>query len=712
MPEWAREPMLRAKVGDQPPLAEGNVDRESGILRGVQVLKRGETIDGRMEIDDQFMREVVDAGNAQKFGLKVHFDHPRERGEGVGTFIGRGKQFRIEDDAVRADLHLSKASAKSPVGNLYDYMLEQSDEDPGAFSPSIHFRPKTLDYRLDANGDLQVDAEGNPLPPMPRLDVLFSFDIVDEGAATDAMFSANHAAPSNEKEPTMADSKKDGAAAVVEKPEEQALSAAGPTSKPAKPSVDEEKLRAEMRAEENARILDITTAAEQLGLQEEGKKLVADVDMGYAQACKVLLKASHEKQQATLDTHSDIDTSRIQHVPGGDASDKFSTACTDGIVLRAFPDVANSFGEQRCSTARNFRGMRLSDLLRTCLQRRGEKVEGLTIDELMQRQVRLGFSGGHSTSDFPLLLADVANKSLQIGFNEQEVTWPRWCRQGSVNDFKQFRVLRISELDNLKLVPEGDEYKYATGAEEQEAGQAYTYGELVAFTRQAMINDDLDALTRLPRDRGAAARRLPDDLVYNHLMAGATGPAMGDGSDMFTASRTVTDSEGNSYNNYNYDTGTDTALDASNAQTALQTAWLLMRKLKSMRGNSIDLSPSYILIPPELWFVANQFIQSAGDPAAEKSSAVINPVRGLVKDIIISERLSNTSRYSNASATAWYLGTNMLESIRVVFLNGVEQPFLAQEEGFTIDGMRWKVRLDVGVKAIDWRSMVKMKGAS
>jgi hypothetical protein len=49
--------------------------------------------------------------------------------------------------------------------------------------------------------------------------------------------------------------------------------------------------------------------------------------------------------------------------------------------------------------------------------------------------------------------------------------------------------------------------------------------------------------------------------------------------------------------------------------------------------------------------------------------------------------------------------------IEVAFLDGQDAPFLDQEEGFTVDGTRWKVRLDFGIAAVDWRGVVRNNGA-
>ena len=45
------------------------------------------------------------------------------------------------------------------------------------------------------------------------------------------------------------------------------------------------------------------------------------------------------------------------------------------------------------------------------------------------------------------------------------------------------------------------------------------------------------------------------------------------------------------------------------------------------------------------------------------------------------------------------------------FLNGVQRPYLEVQEGWKVDGVEYKVRIDCGAKAVDWRGLVKNPGA-
>ena len=49
--------------------------------------------------------------------------------------------------------------------------------------------------------------------------------------------------------------------------------------------------------------------------------------------------------------------------------------------------------------------------------------------------------------------------------------------------------------------------------------------------------------------------------------------------------------------------------------------------------------------------------------------------------------------------------------LEVAFLDGQQEPFLELQNGFDVDGGRYKVRLDFGIAAIDHRGGVTSAGA-
>ena len=62
------------------------------------------------------------------------------------------------------------------------------------------------------------------------------------------------------------------------------------------------------------------------------------------------------------------------------------------------------------------------------------------------------------------------------------------------------------------------------------------------------------------------------------------------------------------------------------------------------------------------------------------------------------------------SAAAWYLAGPKGKTVTLFFLNGNQKPFLETREGFDVDAIEYKVRIDVAGKAVDYRALYKNAG--
>src|SRR6185436_12590006 len=106
------------------------------------------------------------------------------------------------------------------------------------------------------------------------------------------------------------------------------------------------------------------------------------------------------------------------------------------------------------------------------------------------------------------ILSNVANKFLLDGFEAVESSWRAIAAIRNVQDFKAVTSYRLTGgFEYLEVGPTG-ELKHASVGEESFTNQARTYGRMFSITREHMINDDLGALTAVPRrlGRGAALK--------------------------------------------------------------------------------------------------------------------------------------------------------------------------------------------------------------
>lgn len=119
--------------------APSRVERKNGVIYGYAVCTRGEALGHSFWCDDEFLQQLVKAGNKRKLGIKARFTHPGLSGDGMGRHLGRSKNFRKEGDIVRADLHLAASAYNTPDGDLATYMMDRAEEDPESFGASIVF---------------------------------------------------------------------------------------------------------------------------------------------------------------------------------------------------------------------------------------------------------------------------------------------------------------------------------------------------------------------------------------------------------------------------------------------------------------------------------------------------------------------------------------------------------------------------------------------
>jgi ATP-dependent Clp endopeptidase proteolytic subunit ClpP len=365
-----------------------------------------------------------------------------------------------------------------------------------------------------------------------------------------------------------------------------------------------------------------------------------------------------------------------------DESDKYRDAVAQALMARAAVNGADGKAV-RAGSDNPYRGMSLLELAQSSLARAGIKTKGM--DKM--KVVAMAFT--QSTSDFPILLENAMHKTLQAAYATAPDTWSRFCAIGSVSDFRAHPRYRVGSLGNLDTVGENGEYQNKSIPDgEKSSITAITKGNLINVSRQMVINDDLGAFVALAASQGRAAKRTIESMVYALLAENAgLGPTMADSLTLFHATH------GN--------IGTGAALSVA----SLEADRVLMASQLDVGGNDyLDLRPTVWVGPIGLGGTARVINDAQYDPDTANKLQRPNMVRGLFRDVVDTPRLTGTRQYIFADP-------NEAPVIEVAFLDGVQEPFLESQEGFTVDGTLYKVRLDVGVDAIDYRGAVTNAGA-
>ncbi len=276
-----------------------------------------------------------------------------------------------------------------------------------------------------------------------------------------------------------------------------------------------------------------------------------------------------------------------------DQMDKFLRGAGNALEIRA--NVASD--EVKKTAGENpYLGSTLSELAAEYLRAKNIGMGGMSRMQIVGRALdRASGMISHTTSDFPALLENVANKSMMMGWTETQESWRQWCQVGSVQDFKEFSRINTSLFPDLEEVPEGAEFPYKTMSDLKEKGQLVTYGALFSLTRQSIINDDLRGMTDTPANMGRSAARKVGDIAYLQL---TSNPTMNqDGVALFDAA----------HNNL----GTGGPISV----TTVDEARILMALQKDPSGATLNLRTSNLLCPVALSGVASTLRNSQYDPA-------------------------------------------------------------------------------------------------
>lgn len=352
-------------------------------------------------------------------------------------------------------------------------------------------------------------------------------------------------------------------------------------------------------------------------------------------------------------------------------SDKFRAAAQDAVLMAAGIPVADA-----APGAQELRGHSMVELARESLQREGLQANFGDNMELARQAI-------NSTSTFPAIMANLANKSVMVGFNEAETTYQIWAGKGSNRDFKEAARVALSEAGNLELVPEGGQFQQDFLGEASARTKVATYGKLFSLTRQAIINDDLGLFSKIATKYGSAAKRLVNKMVYAQLTGNVK---MQDNVALFDTKH------GNV-------AGTGEALSVK----AIAKAITAMRRQKGITGDAtLDITPKYLVVPPELEMAAYQIVNSTA-AVDGVNSGVVNPYKG--RFVVVADA-------ELTDPDAWYLVADATQhdTIEVTYLNGVETPRLETRQGFDVDGIEYKVAFDCGVSALDFRGVYKNAG--
>jgi hypothetical protein len=334
--------------------------------------------------------------------------------------------------------------------------------------------------------------------------------------------------------------------------------------------------------------------------------------------------------------------------------------------------------------ARAYRGLSLLATHRILASARGEQ-PAVTNAAAWDREINAYRSAsGLGTSTLPELTYNAAHVSLLAGWSEAPATWPHWCRTGRLETYLREQRVGASAFPALEAVPEGAEIPLAKRSSRREPIQAEKYAKILRLSREVALGDDPGWLLREMREHGRAARMAVERKAIALLTSNSgAGPTLTqDSVALFHSTH-----------------GNLAGSGAAPSVTTLQAACAAMRtRTDPTSGEVLNAVPRVLLVPAALESTARVLVNSWNSALGDAEGDMVVAV---------------CPRLDAVSATAWYLTARpeSFDTFEVAFLEGQAAPDVEEATRWSTDGVDYKVRLEFGVAALDFRGMYRNPGA-
>lgn len=159
------------------------IDAEKGVIYGVVLAQKGMNKNGTY-FSERFLNELKAKGDERGY-IKARFGHPTMCNNSLGSYIGRYKNFKVEDEKLFGDLYLDDIAKDTNVEGrgitMYDYIMRMAQSNSEMFGNSIVILANYVIEEYEEDGE-KKEADGHELIEW------ISSDLVDDPAATDSLF--------------------------------------------------------------------------------------------------------------------------------------------------------------------------------------------------------------------------------------------------------------------------------------------------------------------------------------------------------------------------------------------------------------------------------------------------------------------------------------------------------------------------------------------
>lgn len=401
-------------------------------------------------------------------------------------------------------------------------------------------------------------------------------------------------------------------------------------------------------------------------------------------------------------TQADVDAEIDAGTPANDAGQRFMTKMAAAQPAQSTPRGVSTITVDETDTkiegmigalmgqtegiAAPYRGMRLKSLATHLAGPRQSFHETQTVRAGMVSTTMMG--GAVGVSDFSYITTAVMNRTLQAEYTRRAATWQLVCGTPlNASDFRAIAQVRMGGDFQLKKVLANGEYKTATLKDEGSTLQVERRGATINLTFEAIINDDMGALSRIPMEFAMAARIMENSMVWDIFRKNAAMSV--DGVALFHATH------GNL-------AGTAAAISVTSVSAGRKAMWEQRVVGSKDPDDFMQIEPNRLIVPPALELPALQFA-GVTTPNADGS---VNPFKASLTPAVV----PNLGASAGGSDTAWYLISSDAPPIAVAYLDGYAAPTVQTVEGMNPDLVTMNARHIFGAASTDYRGAYKNAG--
>ncbi|MGA0545647.1 prohead protease/major capsid protein fusion protein [Brevundimonas sp. VNH65] len=334
-------------------------------------------------------------------------------------------------------------------------------------------------------------------------------------------------------------------------------------------------------------------------------------------------------------------------------------------------------GPEASGAARQYVGLSFADHARAILQRAGERTDSLSAETLLTRAMM-------TTSDFPLLMEQGGTRVLSTAYQAAESPLKQIATRREVTDLRDVTVVKSGELSGLEEVTESGEVKHGSFGEGAESYQVKTFAKIFSLSRKVIINDQFGVFGDMMRQMGQLAAAAEANTLIGLLTQGSgAGPLMSDDVRLFHA-----------------DHGNVASVDTVGVPSleGIGEARLALRSQKGLDGvTPIGVTPKWLVVGPENETLAEMLLAQVHATKAEDQNVFAGKL-----DLIVEPRLGS----------AWYVFGDKVTApvLEMAYLSSAPGPQIQTRDGWDTLGREYRVVLDLGVGAVDYRGAFRNAG--